>query len=85
TSQLEQVIVNLCVNARDAMPDGGRLTITTGNLPAGTQMPYETPGMPDGDYVYVDVTDTGTGIPPEILEKIFEPFFTTKPIGQGTG
>lgn len=85
TSQLEQVIVNLCVNARDAMPDGGRLTITTGNIAAGETMPYETPGMPEGDYVYVDVTDTGTGIPPEILEKIFEPFFTTKPVGQGTG
>jgi two-component system cell cycle sensor histidine kinase/response regulator CckA len=85
TSQLEQVIVNLCVNARDAMPDGGRLTIATGNYAAGEAIPYETPGMPAGDYVYVDVTDTGTGIPPEILEKIFEPFFTTKPVGQGTG
>jgi two-component system cell cycle sensor histidine kinase/response regulator CckA len=85
TSQLEQVIVNLCVNARDAMPDGGRLTITTGNAPAGERLHYETPGMPEGDYVYVDVADTGTGIPLEILEKIFEPFFTTKPVGQGTG
>jgi two-component system cell cycle sensor histidine kinase/response regulator CckA len=84
-SQLEQVIVNLAVNARDAMPEGGRLTITTGNLPAGAPTAYETPGMPAGDYVYVDVADTGTGIPPEIMEKIFEPFFTTKPVGQGTG
>jgi two-component system cell cycle sensor histidine kinase/response regulator CckA len=85
TSQLEQVIVNLAVNARDAMPNGGRLTISSGNIAAGEKLPYLTPGMPEADYVYVDVTDTGTGIPPEILEKIFEPFFTTKPVGQGTG
>lgn len=84
-SQLEQVIVNLTVNARDAMPGGGRLTIVTRNRPAGEALPFETPGMPDVDYVQISVTDTGTGIPPEIMQKIFEPFFTTKPIGQGTG
>ena len=85
TSQLEQVIVNLAVNARDAMPDGGRLTISTRNVGEADTLPYKTPGMPAGDYVLIEVEDTGTGIPPEIIEKIFEPFFTTKPVGQGTG
>jgi two-component system cell cycle sensor histidine kinase/response regulator CckA len=85
TSQLEQVIVNLAVNARDAMPKGGRLTITTGNLAAEDRLPYRAPGLTQGDYVTIDVADTGTGIAPDIMEKIFEPFFTTKPIGQGTG
>jgi two-component system cell cycle sensor histidine kinase/response regulator CckA len=84
-SQLEQVIVNLAVNARDAMPGGGRLTIATRNVSSGEPMPFETPGMPDADYVMIEVSDTGTGIPPDIMQKIFEPFFTTKPIGQGTG
>jgi two-component system cell cycle sensor histidine kinase/response regulator CckA len=84
-SQLEQVIVNLAVNARDAMPGGGRLTVVTRNRPAGEPLAFETPGMPDVDYVQISVTDTGTGIPPDIMQKIFEPFFTTKPIGQGTG
>ena len=85
TSQLEQVIVNLAVNARDAMPSGGKLTITTRNVPAEEKLPYATLGMPSADYVLVEVTDTGTGIPKEIIENIFEPFFTTKPVGQGTG
>ena len=85
TSQLEQVIVNLAVNARDAMPDGGRVTIATRNVAADEKLAYKTPGMPAGDYVMIEVTDTGTGIPPEIIENIFEPFFTTKPVGQGTG
>jgi two-component system cell cycle sensor histidine kinase/response regulator CckA len=84
-SQLEQVIVNLAVNARDAMPGGGRLTISTRNVGVGEALLFETPGMPDADYVLIEVTDTGTGIPPDIMQKIFEPFFTTKPIGQGTG
>ena len=85
TSQLEQVIVNLSVNARDAMPNGGRLTISTRNVGTEDQLPYKTPGMPSADYVLIEVEDTGTGIPQEIIEKIFEPFFTTKPVGQGTG
>ena len=84
-SQLEQVIVNLAVNARDAMPGGGRLTIATRNVAASDVLPFETPGMPQADYVLIEVSDTGTGIPPDIMQKIFEPFFTTKPIGQGTG
>ncbi|MBV5265333.1 cell cycle histidine kinase CckA [Pinisolibacter aquiterrae] len=85
TSQLEQVIVNLAVNARDAMPNGGRVTIATRNVGADEKLPYKTPGMPAADYVLIEVSDTGTGIPPEIIENIFEPFFTTKPVGQGTG
>ncbi|MCE1237640.1 MAG: response regulator [Hyphomicrobiales bacterium] len=85
TSQLEQVIVNLAVNARDAMPSGGKVRISTRNLPADEKLPFKTPGMPSADYVLIEVADTGTGIPPEIIENIFEPFFTTKPVGQGTG
>ncbi len=85
TSQLEQVIVNLAVNARDAMTGGGKLTILTRNVPAGEKLPFKTPGMPAGDYMLIEVSDTGSGIPKDIIENIFEPFFTTKPVGQGTG
>ncbi len=84
-SQLEQVIVNLAVNARDAMPGGGRLTLKTSNVAAAQCPAYAAKGMPDADYVLVEVTDTGTGIPPEIIDKIFEPFFSTKEVGKGTG
>jgi two-component system, cell cycle sensor histidine kinase and response regulator CckA len=84
-SQFEQVIVNLAVNARDAMPDGGVLGIRTANVAAADSSKYAYKGMPNADYVLVEVTDTGTGIPPHILDKIFEPFFTTKEIGKGTG
>jgi two-component system cell cycle sensor histidine kinase/response regulator CckA len=77
--------VNLAVNARDAMPDGGKLTIRTANVMATESAKYGHKGMPEADYVLVEVTDTGTGIPPEIIDKIFEPFFSTKEVGKGTG
>ena len=84
-SQFEQVVVNLAVNARDAMPDGGKLTVKTANVTAdeSAQMSYK--GMPAADYVRIDISDTGTGIPADIVDKIFEPFFSTKEVGKGTG
>jgi two-component system cell cycle sensor histidine kinase/response regulator CckA len=84
-SQFEQVIVNLAVNARDAMPDGGRLTLRTTNVPEIESRASAPKGMPPGDYVLIEVTDTGSGIPPEIIDRIFEPFFSTKEVGKGTG
>jgi two-component system cell cycle sensor histidine kinase/response regulator CckA len=84
-SQFEQVIVNLAVNARDAMPDGGKLTVRTVNVPAQEAEKLSYKGMPAADYVRIDVTDTGTGIPSDIVDKIFEPFFSTKEVGKGTG
>ena len=81
-NQFEQVIVNLAVNARDAMPGGGRLSIRTANCAVDAERPV---GIPAGDHVMIEVTDTGEGIPPAVLQKIFEPFFTTKEIGKGTG
>jgi two-component system cell cycle sensor histidine kinase/response regulator CckA len=83
--RLEQVLVNLAVNARDAMPDGGRLTLRTANVTAEECGKFAYKGMPKADYVLVEVSDTGTGISPDIIEKIFEPFFTTKEVGKGTG
>lgn len=91
--QLEQVIINLAVNARDAMKDGGKLTIRTSNVTITSSEPPE-PGLiapteddiiTPGEYVLVEVADTGTGIPHELLKNIFEPFFSTKEIGSGTG
>ncbi|MBW9055703.1 cell cycle histidine kinase CckA [Rhizobium mesosinicum] len=84
-SQFEQVLINLCVNARDAMPEGGTLTLRTRNLPAAEVAAFNYSYMPHEDMVLVEVTDTGTGIAPEIMDKIFEPFFTTKDVGKGTG
>ncbi|MGR6469148.1 cell cycle histidine kinase CckA [Rhizobium sp. PAMB 3182] len=84
-SQFEQVLINLCVNARDAMPEGGALTIRTRNLSAAEVGAFNYPGMPAEEMVAVEVADTGTGIPKEIMDKIFEPFFTTKEVGKGTG
>jgi two-component system, cell cycle sensor histidine kinase and response regulator CckA len=84
-TQFEQVILNLAVNARDAMPNGGLLTLRTSNVTAGECARYRAKGMPAADYVLVEVTDTGTGIPEAIRDRIFEPFFTTKDIGKGTG
>ena len=83
--QFEQVILNLAVNARDAMPDGGVITLRTRNLPASEVASLNRRELPEEDYVMVEVSDQGTGIPPEILDKIFEPFFTTKEVGKGTG
>ena len=84
-SQFEQVIVNLAVNARDAMPDGGKLTIKTANVSTQDAERLTYKGMPPADYVRIDVSDTGTGIPVDIVDKIFEPFFSTKEVGKGTG
>ncbi len=85
-SQISNAIVNLAVNARDAMPqEGGKVTIRTSNVTLATARPIGTGQMPAGDYVLIEVADTGSGIPKENLTKIFEPFFTTKPVGQGTG
>jgi two-component system cell cycle sensor histidine kinase/response regulator CckA len=84
-SQFEQVIVNLVVNARDAMPNGGKLAIRTANVPATEVATFAYKGIPAADYVLVEVSDTGTGIPPDIVDKIFEPFFSTKEVGKGTG
>jgi two-component system cell cycle sensor histidine kinase/response regulator CckA len=84
-SQFEQVIVNLAVNARDAMPNGGRLTVRTSNVPAQESVRFNAKGMPAADCVLVEVSDTGIGIPANIIDKIFEPFFSTKEVGKGTG
>jgi two-component system cell cycle sensor histidine kinase/response regulator CckA len=73
------------VNARDAMPNGGKLAIRTSNVPAAEVATFAHKGMPVADYVLVEVSDTGTGIPPDIVDKIFEPFFSTKEVGKGTG
>jgi PAS domain S-box-containing protein len=83
-NQLENAILNLCINGRDAMPDGGRLTIETANTWLDERGARER-GMDPGQYVAVSVTDTGTGMPPDVVARAFDPFFTTKPIGQGTG
>ena len=82
-SQIELVILNLAINARDAMPTGGTITIKTANVRLGAPERPEQP--PPGDYVMCSVADTGTGIPDDILEQVFDPFFTTKEVGKGSG
>ena len=84
-SQFEQVVVNLAVNARDAMPDGGKLTVRTANITAEESGLLAYKGMPAAEYVRIGISDTGTGIPADIVDKIFEPFFSTKEVGKGTG
>ena len=84
-AQLSNAIINLVVNARDAMPKGGTVTIRTANETMTAPVAFGTGVMPAGDYVRIEVADTGTGIAKEHLGKIFDPFFTTKPVGQGTG
>jgi PAS domain S-box-containing protein len=84
-TQIQQVLMNLCVNARDAMPQGGVLTIGLDTKELDAAGAAIHPKAKAGSYVVISVTDTGTGIPPELVDKIFDPFFTTKPLGQGTG
>jgi signal transduction histidine kinase len=83
--EVENAIVNLAVNARDAMPDGGRLTIETANTHLDDLYAQQNPDAKAGQYVMVCVSDTGAGMPPEVIAQAFDPFFTTKPVGKGTG
>jgi PAS domain S-box-containing protein len=84
-TQLHQVFLNLCLNARDAMPEGGSLSLTAENFDVDEQYATMTPGLRAGPHVLISVIDTGTGIPQQLVEKIFDPFFTTKELGKGTG
>ncbi|MES2987741.1 MAG: response regulator [Pseudomonadota bacterium] len=84
-NQLENAVLNLALNARDAMPDGGRLVIETNLVDLDAAHIATRPGLPLGQFVAISVSDSGTGIAPEVIDKVFDPFFTTKPLGQGTG
>src|ERR1700726_112332 len=83
-NQLESALLNLAINARDAMPDGGKLAISTANASLGS-VTADTPALSPGDYICIGVSDTGVGMSAEVAARAFDPFFTTKPIGQGTG
>src|SRR3546814_17346215 len=83
--QLEQVLINLVVNARDAMPSGGVIRMRTSQVTTVKVLRQGEEAIPPGEYVLIEVVDTGTGIPQEHVARIFEPFFTTKEVGQGTG
>jgi PAS domain S-box-containing protein len=83
--QLQSALVNVCINARDAMPEGGRLLVETENVVLDADYVRRNPDAVAGDHVLITVTDTGTGMAPEILDRVFEPFFTTKETGRGTG
>jgi two-component system, cell cycle sensor histidine kinase and response regulator CckA len=85
SGQIVQILLNLAINARDAMPDGGVLTISTANVEVGKRKAFRGVAVRPGSYVVLKLSDTGIGIPAETLPRIFEPFFTTKPVGQGTG
>jgi signal transduction histidine kinase/CheY-like chemotaxis protein len=84
-TQFNQVMINLCLNARDSMPQGGKLEIRTQNVEVDAALAQVNPGARSGAHVCISVVDSGTGIPPQIVEKIFDPFFTTKAAGKGTG
>jgi len=84
-TQIHQVLLNLCVNARDAMPNGGHLKLSAMNMVMDGQCASMIAGAKPGHYVHIQVEDNGTGMPPEVMERIFEPFFTTKELGKGTG
>jgi PAS domain S-box-containing protein len=84
-AQLETALVNIAINARDAMPRGGTLTIATRNSELSPAYAARHAGLAAGDYVTIELTDTGTGMSPDVLDRVFEPFFTTKPVGKGTG
>jgi two-component system, cell cycle sensor histidine kinase and response regulator CckA len=84
-TQILQVLMNLCVNSRDALPAGGLIVLTADNVTLGSTQTAAFPGTKPGEHVRIRVRDNGTGIPAEVLDKIFEPFFTTKDVGKGTG
>ena len=84
--QVETALINLCINARDAMPEGGRITIETINVTLSLQyVARQEDDVSAGDYVRLSVTDSGSGMPADVLKRVFEPFFTTKEVGKGTG
>jgi CheY-like chemotaxis protein len=84
-NQLESALLNLANNARDAMPDGGTLSIDTANITLDAASAAQHPGLQEGDHVLIAVSDNGSGMTPDVLARAFDPFFTTKPLGQGTG